>query len=170
MRAEGSLTLEGETIPVRGVAWFDHQWGDFISVGAGGWDWFAVNLDDGTDITLSLVRAADGSYPLAYGTVVRPDGTVGHLDADAFSIESAGTWTSPRTGATYPAGWRIELPGEDLVIELEPTLADQELDTRATTGVVYWEGSQIVRAWRGGASIGGQAYAELTGYAGAVRP
>ena len=55
-----------------GTAWFDHQWGDFISVGGGGWDWFAVNLDDGTDLTLSLVRDADGSYPLIYGTIVDP--------------------------------------------------------------------------------------------------
>ena len=64
---------------VTGEAWFDHQWGDFIAVGGGGWDWFAVNLADGTDFTLSLVRAADGSYPLVYGTYVAPDGTVTHL-------------------------------------------------------------------------------------------
>ena len=61
---------------VDGSAWFDHQWGDFISVGGGGWDWFAVNLDDGTDLTLSLVRDADGSYPLIYGTVVARNGRV----------------------------------------------------------------------------------------------
>ncbi len=58
-----------------GSAWFDHQWGDFIAVGGGGWDWFAVNLADGTDLTLSLVRAADGSYPLVYGTLVDAVGT-----------------------------------------------------------------------------------------------
>ena len=67
-------------VPVTGEAWFDHQWGDFIAVGGGGWDWFALNLDDGTDITLSLVRAADGRYPLVYGTRVTPDGQVQHLD------------------------------------------------------------------------------------------
>ena len=63
MDATGSVTLDGRTLTVEGSAWFDHQWGDFISVGGGGWDWFAVNLDDGTDLTLSLVREADGSYP-----------------------------------------------------------------------------------------------------------
>ena len=72
MTATGSVTLDGETLPVTGAAWFDHQWGDFISVGGGGWDWFAVNLADGTDLTLSLVRDADGSYPLIYGTLTRP--------------------------------------------------------------------------------------------------
>ena len=74
-------------------------------------------------------------------------------------------WTSPATGADYPAGWRIDIPGESLAIDLTPTVADQELDTRATTGVVYWEGSQVVRATRGGTPLGGQAYVELTGYA-----
>ena len=100
----------------RASAWFDHQWGDFISVGGGGWDWFAVNLDDGTDLTLSLVRDADGSYPLIYGTVVERDGTVRHLDRDAFQVEVTDRWVSPTTGADYPAGWTIQIPGEDLEI------------------------------------------------------
>ena len=51
------------------------------------------------------------------------------------------------------------------MIDLEPTVADQELDTRGTTGVVYWEGSQRVTATRAGAPLGGEGYVELTGYA-----
>ena len=74
MGTGGVVYLGLDTYPVDGTAWFDHQWGDFISVGGGGWDWFAVNLDDGTDLTLSLVRDADGSYPLVYGTLVGPIG------------------------------------------------------------------------------------------------
>ena len=144
------------------------QWGDFISVGGGGWDWFAVNLDDGTDLTLSLVRDADGSYPLIYGTVVGRDGSVRHLERDAFEVEVTDRWVSPTTGADYPAGWTIGIPGEDLEIALKPTVAAQELDTRATTGVIYWEGSQVVRATRAGTPLGGQGYVELTGYATTV--
>jgi predicted secreted hydrolase len=150
---------------VEGDAWFDHQWGDFISVGGGGWDWFAVNLDDGTDITISLVRAADGSYPLIYGTLVEPDGTTRHLSRDDLAVTVNATWTSPATGAVYPADWTISLPGEGLEIGLVPAVAQQELDTRATTGVVYWEGSQRVTATRDGKPLGGEAYVELTGYA-----
>ena len=168
MEAGGTLELDGRTIDVVGSAWFDHQWGDFIAVGGGGWDWFAVNLDDGTDLTVSLVRDADGSYPLVYGTIVDADGTSRHLDRDAFALDVLGRWQSTSTGADYPAGWRISIPGDDLVIELEPTVADQELDTRATTGVVYWEGSQHVRASRAGVALGGTAYVELTGYAPAT--
>ncbi len=165
MAASGTLDLGGQQFAVAGSAWFDHQWGDFIAVGGGGWDWFAVNLDDGTDLTLSLVRAADGSYPLVYGTLVQADGSVEHLAQDAFTVTPTGTWTSPHSGAIYPSGWHIDIPGQQLAVDLAPTVADQELDTRATTGVVYWEGSQTVSATRAGQPLGGQAYVELTGYA-----
>jgi predicted secreted hydrolase len=165
MAARGAVTLDDTTYQVDGTAWFDHQWGDFISVGGGGWDWFAVNLDDGRDLTLSLVRDADGSYPLVYGTLVDPSGVTTHLDRDAFEVTVTSRWTSPKTGADYPAGWSISIPSQALTIELRPTVADQELDTRATTGVVYWEGSQVVAATSHGRSVGGQAYVELTGYA-----
>jgi predicted secreted hydrolase len=168
MDASGTLTIDGRSLAVEGSAWFDHQWGDFNSVGGGGWDWFALNLDDGTDLTLSLVREADGTYPLVYGTMVAPDGIVRHLDRHAFSVEVTDRWRSPTTGADYPAGWTVRIPGDDLTITLQPTVAGQELDTRATTGVVYWEGSQHVRATRDGVSQGGRGYVELTGYAASV--
>jgi predicted secreted hydrolase len=163
--ASGMLTLGDERVPVTGAAWFDHQWGDFIAVGGGGWDWFAVNLDDGTDVTLSLVRDATGGYPLAYGTLVGPDGRVAHLPGGSFEVAVTARWRSARTGAEYPAGWHITIPDETLVIDLVPTVADQELDTRASTGVVYWEGSQVVAATRDGLPLAGEAYVELTGYA-----
>ena len=170
MTAAGRLTVDGRTLTVDGSAWFDHQWGDFISVGGGGWDWFAVNLADGTDLTLSLVRDRDGGYPLIYGTVVAADGSVRHLDRNAFTVEVTGRWTSPVTRADYPAGWTVRIPGDDLVIDLRPTVAGQELDTRATTGVVYWEGSQVVHATRAGTPLGGEGYVELTGYARPAAP
>jgi predicted secreted hydrolase len=164
MAATGDVTVGDVSFRVEGSAWFDHQWGDFISVGAGGWDWFAANLADGTDLTLSVIRDRDDRRLAAYGTLVRPEGTTAHLETGAFTLASSATWTSPHTGAVYPASWVIEVPAEGLRIELTPTVADQELDTRATTGVVYWEGSQVVRATRDGAPLEGEAYVELTGY------
>ena len=159
----GTLALDGASQGVVGIAWFDHQWGDFIAIG-GGWDWFAVNLDDGTDLTISLVRDTAGSPVLTYGTLVDAAGEAHHLGADAFRVTSTARWTSPATGVDYPAGWRIEIPGEQLTIDLQPTVAAQELDTRASTGVIYWEGSQQVEATRNGAPVGGNAYVELTGH------
>jgi len=86
---------------------------------------------------------------------------------NAFTVDVTGKWTSPSTGATYPAGWSIHLPTDELTIDLAPTVSAQELDTRATTGVVYWEGSQRVNGHRGsgrGIPVNGEAYVELTGY------
>ncbi len=164
MEATGFLTLAGEHLAVEGIAWFDHQWGDFIAIGSGGWDWFAINLDDGSDLMVSMIRAEDGSYPLAYAELVASDGSYRHLGDAEIEMEVTDQWTSQITGATYPAGWTLSLPTEDLTIELQPTVNAQELDTRQTTGVVYWEGSQVVRATRAGRELGGEAYVELTGY------
>jgi predicted secreted hydrolase len=168
MAATGTLSLDDASQGVVGIAWFDHQWGDFIAIG-GGWDWFAVNLDDGTDLTISLVRDAAGAPVLTYGTLVDVAGVAQHLDADTFRVTSTARWTSPATGVDYPAGWRIEIPSAELTIALQPTVAAQELDTRASTGVIYWEGSQRVTASRDGRPVGGNAYVELTGY-GAAQP
>jgi predicted secreted hydrolase len=165
MDASGSIIVGGRQLQVTGTAWFDHQWGDFISVGGGGWDWFAVNLGNGTDVMLSMVRAADGSYPLVYGTLVARDGAARQIGAGDFTVDVTGRWTSPATGTTYPAGWTVSIPSAGITARLTPTVPQQELDTRATTGVVYWEGSQRVTASVDGRSVGGQAYVELTGYA-----
>ena len=170
MTATGSVTLGDRTLTVEGDAWFDHQWGDFISVGGGGWDWFAVNLEDGTDLTVSLVRAADGSYPLDLRHARRarrhhPPPRPGrvqrrghrHVDEPRDRGGLPGRVDDPaaRGGARHPA---------------PATVAQQELDTRATTGVVYWEGSQVVTATRDGRPLGGEAYVELTGYLTADAP
>jgi predicted secreted hydrolase len=165
MTAAGTLVVDGERLAVTGTAWFDHQWGDFIAVGGGGWDWFAVNLADGTDLTVSLVRSADGSYPLVYGTLVLPDGTARPVARDEISVDALGSWTSAKTGATYPSGWRVRVAGAALDVTVTPTVRDQELDTRATTGVVYWEGSETVTGTQAGRSVAGRGYVELTGYA-----
>ena len=101
------------------------------------------------------------------GTLVAVDGSVTHLANDAFTVTTTGTWTSIHTGATYPAGWQVPIPGQGLSIALQSTVPDQELDTRASTGVIYWEGSQHVSATSDGQFVRGQGYVELTGYADA---
>ena len=84
----------------------------------------------------------------------------------AWAFERPRKSAPPPVMETYPAGWTVRVPGEGLDIGLRPTVAQQELDTRATTGVVYWEGSQVVSATRDGEAVGGEAYVELTGYLG----
>jgi len=162
LAAKGTLELDGQQLTVDGIAWFDHQWGDFVSVGAGGWDWIAINLDDGTDITASAVFDAVRTVVVQYGTLVSAAGEVRHLNGDQIAAGEGRSYLSPSTGRVYPSFWQVLV--DDYEINLTPTVVDQELDTRATTGVIYWEGSENVQATKGGAPVGGEAYVEITRY------
>jgi predicted secreted hydrolase len=166
LAATGTLELDGERLSVEGIAWFDHQWGDFVSVGGGGWDWFAINLEDGTDITMSIVRDAALEPIVQYGTFVDISGGTTTLGAADFHARPNAQWTSSKTGRTYPSGWTIGFRDAELL--LTPVLQDQELDTRATTGVIYWEGANMVSLRRpadpGAPLVDGDAYVEVTRY------
>jgi len=161
---EGTLTVDGQQSKVTGLAWMDHQWGDFATFDLGGWDWYALQLDDGWDVMLYVVNGPDGQPTITDGSLIAPDGSLRVLEGDDFSIEPSGTWTSSSTGVTYPSGWTITIPSADLVLTLQPTLLDQELDTRASTGQIYWEGDVSVGGIREGQDVTGVGYVELTGY------
>lgn len=161
---EGRLEVAGEQLAVSGLAWNDHQWGNFL-LGPGGWDWFALQLDDGTDLMLWQSRDSQQRPIERRGTVVVPDGTTRALEAADIDIRATNTWTSPHSGATYPSGWEIAIPSIDLTITVTPLVLDQELQTVRSTAVIYWEGAVDLQAQRAGARIGGQGYVELTGYA-----
>ena len=158
LSAQGRITLAGRAHTVSGRAWLDREWStSALGAGQRGWDWFALQLDDGTDVMLYRLRREDGATsPFSAGTVVRPDGRVRHLGADDFTIDVLDRWTSPR-GATYPARWRLRVPGIDGTLTVTPVLPDQELDL----AVRYWEGAVDIR----GARHDGVGYVELTGYA-----
>ena len=162
LEAFGQLTLDGVPIEVKGMAWMDHQWGDFISVGSGGWDWFSVQLDDGRDFTASDIRGESGQTVLKYGTIIEASGASRHLAESDFSIAARDTWLSPNTGARYPSAWYLSIPSADIFLDLRPVMADQELDARGSTGKIYWEGS--VQAFVDDEVVG-RGYVELTGYA-----
>ncbi len=165
LNVSGTLDLGQGPLPVTGEAWMDHQWGDFATFEDGGWDWFAIQLDDGTDVMLYLIRDPEGEALRVDGSIVSPTGEHVVLSAGDFLVNALGEWTSPATGATYPSGWTIEVPDHDLTMRVTPSLPDQELDTRATTGVIYWEGEAVVEATFRGQPAGGYGYVELTGYA-----
>ena len=114
---------------------------------------------------LSFVRAKDGTFPLVYGTWVGANGVVQHIEGDQISLTALGSWTSPRTGATWPSGWRVQIAQIGLNVTVTPELADQELNTVESTGVIYWEGANAVTGTLGGRPITGRSYVELTGYA-----
>ncbi len=131
-----------------------------------GWDWFALQLDDGSELMVFQIRRADGSVdPFSSGTLIEPDGSVRHLRLADFQIGVSDTWRSPRSAATYPARWTVEVPVADLRLEIEPYLADQELDV----SFVYWEGAVLVRGDRNDIPMSGDGYIEMTGYAGSMQ-
>jgi len=179
LAAAGWWTSNGTSEAVTGTAWMDHEWGPgSIGSEAAGWDWFAVQLPDGRDLMLYRLRARDGKASrFSSGTLVERDGRARTLSPEDFAIEELATWKSPRSGATYPARWRVRVPAAALLLDVVPVLADQELVTEKSTRVTYWEGACDVFDARGTAEEGrggppkkargiGRAYVELTGYAG----
>ncbi len=164
MAVTGTLAVNGKGERITGEAWMDHQWGDFTTYQDGGWDWYSLQLEDGTDVMLYVIRTLDGSPLIVDGSVVDAKGTLTVLDREDFRAVSTGTWTSPATGITYPSGWTVDVPVVGLSLTLEPSMEDQELDTRQTTQVVYWEGEVVVQGTRNGHPIRGFGYVELTGY------
>ena len=165
MAANGTLMDHGSPLAVAGTAWMDHQWGDFMLEGGGGWDWYSLQLDNGADIMLSVVRDAAGRQALVYGTYVDQAGRATHLRAEDFTVEAQRRWVSPATNGDYPMGWRLQVPRHALQLQLEPVLEDQELDTRASVGRAYWEGQVLATGTQLGQPVTGKGYVELTGYA-----
>jgi predicted secreted hydrolase len=154
-----SGSLNGD--PVQGLAWMDHQWGNFVIAAQGGWDWYSLQLNDNTELMLYVLRSAAGSTTAVYGSHVAADGSVTDLAPDAVRSVATGSWTSPHTGATYPSVWQLSLPdGSSLV--LTPELQDQELYFPGQQGaaLAYWEGAVTITG-----AHSGQGYVELTGYA-----
>ncbi|HZI65764.1 MAG TPA: lipocalin family protein [Thermoanaerobaculia bacterium] len=166
MRARGTVKRGGRTDALTGTAWFDHEWSPgVLPAGVRGWDWFALQLDDGSEVMLYRMRGRDGkATPFSAGTLVPAKGAATAIRWSDVRLTETKTWRSPRSGATYPAGWRVVVPSIGLDVAITPLLADQELDTAASTGVVYWEGACSVGGTRGGRPIAGRAYVELTGY------
>lgn len=164
LETTGTLEIDGQELTVHGEAWMDHQWGDFTTWEEGGWDWFALQLDDGRDLMLYVTYASDGSPAIVDGSIVAPDGTITQLEAEDFTVTPTTSWTSPPTGITYPSGWSIELPAESLVLSVAPVLPHQELDATRSSGQIYWEGQVTVEGLQDGEAVGGLGYIELTGY------
>lgn len=167
LAADGTVSVGGVTHRVGGLAWLDREWStSALSPGLAGWDWFALQLDDGSDLMVYRLRESDGgTAPYSAGTFVGRGGSVVRLSADDFALEETGSWTSPR-GGRYSSGWRVRVPSLELELAVEPRLRDQELDLAFR----YWEGAVAVRGTRAGSAVAGRGYVELTGYADEPRP
>ncbi len=164
----GRLTVDGESLDVAGLSWMDHEFGtSFLEPAQAGWDWFSIQLDDGTDLMVYVMRRIDGARdPRSSGTLVSQNG-VSYLRVDDYRLTPGRRWTSAASGAAYPMAWRIEIPPHGLDLQVTAAVDAQELETGQSTGVTYWEGVIDVRGTRGGVPVAGSGYLEMTGYAGA---
>jgi predicted secreted hydrolase len=161
LRVSGRMVSAKRTVEVTGVAWLDHEWSSELLVsGAVGWDWVGVNLDDGGAMMAFRMRDAAGQTVWASATVRAPGGEPRSLAPDAVRFMPRRSWKSPRTGTNYPVGMEFSLDGKTW--RVDPLMDDQELDARASTGTLYWEGAVRVTGPNG---EGGRGYLELTGYA-----
>ncbi|HJN46069.1 MAG: carotenoid 1,2-hydratase [Acidobacteria bacterium] len=168
MPTTGRLVVDGEEVEVSGASWMDHEFGtSFLEAGQVGWDWFSLQLDDGTDIMFFQLRRDDGNRdPHSAGTWVEADGTATPIGVEMATLTPGRTWVSPTSDAVYPIEWRIALPERDARLEIAAVVDAQELDTDASTGVTYWEGAVTVTGQVGDRTVTGRGYLEMTGYAG----
>jgi predicted secreted hydrolase len=163
LAARGTVQVDGQRQAVAGRAWLDHEWSNsLLGTEAVGWDWIGINLQDGSALTAFRLRRADGSAVWAGGSFRRPGGVARSFTADEVQFSPGRVWASPATGARYPVEWTVTTPAGRHT--LRALLDAQELDSRASTGTVYWEGLSELQDARG-ARIG-LGYLEMTGYAG----
>jgi predicted secreted hydrolase len=161
----GDVTVAGRRERVAGEAWLDHEWSsDYVDERARGWDWMGINLEDGGALMAFRMRDAEGGGARWAGATLRSaageSGTFAPADVEWVPRAD---WQSPRTGVRYPVRWRVRVGARTLLVE--PLMHDAELDSRASTGTIYWEGPVRVRAEPDGREVG-RGYLELTGYAG----
>ncbi len=165
LKVSGQVTRNGKPVTVHGSAWLDHEWSStLLDPRAVGWDWVGANLDDGSALMAFRIRTADGQALWQHATLRDAHGKLRAVSADAIRFTPLREWRSPRTGARYPVSMQIDM-GETRW-RLTPLQDDQELDSRQSTGAVYWEGAVTIE--RDGKPAG-RGYFEMTGYLKALK-
>ena len=171
LETRGHVQVGGERHPVTGLSWMDREWStSALEPGQVGWDWFSLQLSDGSDLMLYQLRRTDGTAdPASSGSLADAPAGSGVTVPRPFAAADMrllprGTWRDPE-GTRWPVRWRIEIPREDLVLDVEPWLEAQKMDL----SVPYWEGAIRARGTRRGRPVEGRGYLELTGYSSASR-
>jgi predicted secreted hydrolase len=175
LAVSGTVKVDGRSAKVSGRAWFDHEWSsDYVDPRALGWDWFGINLHDGSALMAFRMRDSSGGARWASAGLRPPSPALratSPAEAGEVRVFAPGqvewtplaTWQSPRTGIEYPVRWRVRVGAS--VYRVEPLMQDAELDSRTSTGVLYWEGPVRLLDDASGRELG-RGYLELTGYGG----
>lgn len=159
---EGTIISRGEEYNVLGKSWMDHEFGtSALSTGVDGWDWFGLQLDDGTGLMFGRLRKSEGgNIGIFEGTVSYADGRQMPIHSGDFTVTAKGSWKSPETEIAYPSGWQVEFPSIDVELRVNPLIPNQEL----SDGFTYWEGAVSVEGTIKEVAVKGRGYVELTGY------
>ena len=162
LAVDGELRIGEAHHSVTGSAWLDREWStNALSPELAGWDWLSLELSDGRDLMLYRLRTTAGeSSPFSSGSLIAADGSAIPLERDDFVLEALEHWTSTATGSRYPVGWNVELPAQNLSLEVLPLIPNQEMNL----AVRYWEGAVVAQGSRDGEPVTGRGYLELTGY------
>jgi predicted secreted hydrolase len=162
MEITGTINDHGQSLSVGGLAWMDHQWGNFLVLGNGGWDWYSLQLDNQTELMLYVFHDPAGHVSSTYAGYIDTEGKDHLLNEKSLTLTPLATWTSPQTGIVYPSGWQLTINDPQLrtTLTLTPQLKNQELVALASTGNVYWEGAIQIQS----EGVSGRGYIELTGY------
>ena len=162
----GAITLQGKTLRVSGKAWMDHEWSDeVLHPDAQGWDWIGMNLDDGSALTAFRLRTSDGGALWDGGSFRSSRGELYPFSHGEVIFRPQRRWKSPLSQATYPIEWMVRTPADFYTVRA--VIDDQELDSRASTGAIYWEG--LAHLFDSNGKRVGQGYLEMTGYAQRLR-
>jgi predicted secreted hydrolase len=167
LRVRGDLVLQGKRQPVGAgsTAWLDHEWSQQIMPPlAVGWDWMGINLFDGSALTAFRLRDKDGNAVWDGGSFRAKDRLFTFQRGDV-TFKPQRSWKSPLSRATYPVEWIVRTPADFYTVRA--MVDNQEMDSRASTGAIYWEG--LCNVWDSNQCLVGRGYLEMTGYASPMR-
>jgi predicted secreted hydrolase len=161
LKTEGKIKIDGKEFTVNGYSWMDREWStSALSDDQKGWDWFALQLDDSTEIMYYQMRKNDGSPDIfSKGTIIDDNGSVRTVNKEDVTLEVTEYWDSPE-GEKYPSGWMLKIPSENIELRLTPAVKEQLMNV----SVRYWEGAVKIEGMKNGSEIKGRGYVELTGY------
>jgi predicted secreted hydrolase len=161
LKTEGTILLSGKEFGVSGYSWMDREWStSALSDDQAGWDWFALQFNDNSEIMYYQMRKKDGT-PDVYskGIIVNKNGSSRLINKDQVYLEVTDYWESP-SGVIFPSGWKLDIPDENIKLEIIPAIKNQLMDV----SINYWEGAVLIEGIKNKEQFSGRGYVELTGY------
>jgi predicted secreted hydrolase len=166
MNVSGAFLTPTDDYPVSvtGQAWMDHEFGYMqMDASVKGWHWFALQLDDDTELMVYHIYLADGSIAPAFGgSIIDKAGNVETISHEDFRIEVLQSWTSPDGDREYPVKWKIVFP--EKMITLGVSALHHGAELHGVFPLTYWEGPAKVDGRIGEREVSGLGFVEMVGH------